>query len=125
MKLCDHTDEPKLHGHHDQCNLYECRRFCLNKCKHMRCGQRCKLECDRPPCNEKCSRRFECEHYCNGICGEPCIDCLKCREKDLPREIREAIRGQYIRNTTFVQLECGHLFKTNVLDEHVENFKKK
>jgi hypothetical protein len=50
---------------------------------------------------------------------------LSCREKNLPNEIRNAIRGRNIRNATFVQLECDHLFKTDVLDEHVENFRKK
>lgn len=91
----------------------------------MRCTQRCKDTCDRPVCTEKCTRRFECEHYCNGICGEPCIDCLRCREKDLPTEIRNAIRKYGIRNATFVQLECNHLFETTELDAYVERFEKK
>jgi hypothetical protein len=51
---------------------------------------------------------------------------LICREKDLPSEIRKAISGRHNqRFATFVQLECGHLFKTDLLDEHVENFRKK
>ena len=105
--------------------MYQCNRYCLHKCRHLRCGQRCKLECDRSPCNEKCTRRFQCEHYCNGVCGEPCIDCLSCRQQSLPNEIRKAISGRNMRYATFVQLECGHLFKTDVLDAHVENFRKK
>jgi hypothetical protein len=91
----------------------------------MRCGQRCRVECDHPPCNEKCTRRFECQHHCSAICGEPCIDCLSCRKKALPNEIQTAINGKNIRNATFVQLECGHLKKTDELDRHVENFKQK
>ncbi len=105
--------------------MHQCNRYCQNKCKHTRCGQRCRNECERLSCNEKCTRRFTCEHFCNGICGEPCIDCLSCREKDLPGEIRKAISGRNLRYATFVQLECGHLFKTDMLDEHVKNFKEK
>lgn len=125
MKICDHLDTPGVNDQSDHCVLYECRRYCLNKCKHMRCTQRCRTECDRPPCYEKCTRRLECEHHCNGICGEPCINCLSCREKELPMEIRRAISGRdNLRYATFVQLECGDLFKTEVLDEYVENFRK-
>jgi hypothetical protein len=51
---------------------------------------------------------------------------LVCREKDLPSEIRRAISGKKnLRNATFVELECGHLFKTDVLDAHVEAFQRK
>lgn len=125
IKLCDHNDEPKIVGQQHTCLVHECLRYCLNRCKHMRCGQRCRIECERPPCYEKCSRRFDCEHYCNGICGEPCIKCLICHEKDLPSEIRRAISGRNLRNATFVELECGHLFKTDVLDAHVEAFQRK
>ncbi len=125
IKLCDHDDEPRIHSTNDRCVLYQCNRYCLNRCKHLRCGQRCRLECDRPLCYEKCSRRFECEHYCNAICGEPCIQCLVCRTKDLPNEIRKAINGRNLRNATFVELECGHLFKSNELDVHVETFENK
>ncbi|CAF3707173.1 unnamed protein product [Rotaria sordida] len=120
MKLCDHPDEPRILP--SQCLVYQCNRFCQYKCRHLRCGQRCKSECDRQPCNKKCTRRFDCEHYCNGICGEPCIDCLVCREKELPNEIQKIIRSKNIRYATFVQLECDHLFETNILDEYIEKF---
>jgi hypothetical protein len=51
---------------------------------------------------------------------------LSCRERDLPSEIRKAIGGpKNLRSATFVRLECGHLFKTDVLDEHVDNYKQK
>ncbi|CAM4789800.1 unnamed protein product [Rotaria magnacalcarata] len=124
IKLCDHPDEPTVPRHANGCLVYECSRYCLNKCRHLRCTQRCKMECDRNPCREKCGRRFECEHYCNGICGEPCIDCLPCRIQTLPREIQKAIHSKNIRNATFVQLECGHLFETKILDKLVDNFEE-
>ncbi len=125
IKICDHKDEPEISALSNQCVIYQCTRFCLNRCRHTRCELRCNVECDRSPCYQKCTRRFECEHFCNGMCGEPCIDCLYCRKNELPNEIREAIAGSKVRYATFVQLECGHLFKTDLLDRHVENFKKK
>ncbi|CAF5003686.1 unnamed protein product, partial [Rotaria sp. Silwood1] len=124
IKQCDHDDEPRISTRINECVIYQCNRYCQYKCKHFRCGQRCKNECDREICNKKCTRRFECEHYCNGICGEPCIDCLVCREKDLPNDIQKSIRQQNIRYATFVQLECNHLFQTAILDEYIENFEK-
>ncbi|CAF4522009.1 unnamed protein product [Rotaria sp. Silwood2] len=123
-KQCDHDDVPRMPGQINQCFVYQCNRYCQYKCRHLRCGQRCKNECDRATCNEKCTRRFECEHYCNGICGEPCIDCLVCRRSDLPSEIQKAIRQQGIRYATFVQLECNHLFETAILDEYIEKFEQ-
>ncbi|UJR28371.1 hypothetical protein I4U23_009614 [Adineta vaga] len=125
IKLCNHSDEPNIRNNISKCLIYQCMRYCLNRCKHTRCEQRCRAECDRVPCNEKCTRRFDCEHYCNGICGEPCIDCLHCRDKNLTKDISDVIRGQNLRYATFVQLECGHLFKPDVLDAHVESFKEK
>jgi hypothetical protein len=124
MKACDHTDEPVVSHTSNQCVVYQCNRFCLNKCRHLRCEQRCRLECDRALCKEKCTRRFECQHYCFGTCGEPCMKCLKCHEADLPNEVRKAIRTENSRTLAFVQLECGHLIKSDVLDAHVEKFEK-
>lgn len=125
FKLCDHNDEPRALDALNQCIIHDCKRFCQNRCRHLRCGQRCNTECDRSSCNEKCSRRFACEHYCNAICGEPCIDCLRCRGGNLPDEIRRVIQVKSLRYATFVELECGHLFETGMLDAHVKVFQEK
>ena len=125
FKLCDHDDEPLARNLIFQCDIHECNRYCQSKCKHSRCGRRCRNECERSPCFEKCSRRFDCEHYCNGICGEPCIKCLVCRERSLPSEIRRVIQTKKLRFATFVELECGHLFETSMLDAHVKEFQEK
>jgi hypothetical protein len=52
------------------------------------------------------------------------MKCLKCHEADLPNEVRKAIRTENNRTLAFVQLECGHLIKSDVLDAHVEKFEK-
>ena len=124
IKLCDHNDEPDVAIHRNECVIYGCNRYCLNKCRHGRCSKRCQYKCDRLPCNEKCTRRLQCEHYCNGICGEPCVDCLVCQVDNLPLEIRQATKRRGLRHFTVVKLECGHLFETVVLDKHVETFEK-
>ena len=124
FKLCAHDDTPKISSNLNLCEIYQCNRYCLNRCKHRRCDQRCKLECNSQSCKEKCSKRFDCDHYCNGVCGEPCIRCLICRERELPNDIRTELRKN-VRHSTFVQLECGHLFSTMILDEYVDNFQNK
>lgn len=124
MKLCAHQDEPRGSYREQQCFIHECTRFCQSKCKHTRCTQRCNIECDRPVCYEKCTRRFECEHYCNGVCGEPCPDCLTCRATPLPPDIRRATEGRKLRNAILVQLKCGHLIMAQALDEYIEKFKQ-
>ncbi|CAF1069393.1 unnamed protein product [Adineta ricciae] len=120
--LCGHSHEPSVSDSMLECSIHQCMRYCQNRCKHRRCSLRCKLECDCGPCIEKCSRRFQCDHYCNGVCGEPCIDCFSCRDTESKNAIRDAINGEKLRYAAFVQLECGHLFKASVLDEHVRIF---
>ncbi|CAF3489036.1 unnamed protein product [Adineta steineri] len=124
IKICDHKDIPDIPFRSPKCAIYQCNRYCLNNCKHNRCSERCKNECDRLPCSSKCTRRLHDGHYCFGVCGEPCIACLNCRETELPDEIRAAINGRNKRNISFVELECGHLITTDKLDEHAQKFEQ-
>ena len=128
MKICYHDHTPSVSTFLNKCEIYQCLRYCFSRCRHVeRCEHRCAEICPRQPCKNKCSVRFrECEHYCNGVCGEPCIPCLICRDPyQLPIDIKDSLRQNQIRRLILVELECGHLFKPASLDEHVENFLQK
>ncbi|CAF0914457.1 unnamed protein product, partial [Didymodactylos carnosus] len=124
FKLCDHTDIPPERTRSLQCDIHECNRYCLSKCKHSRCSRRCYDLCDRDKCDLKCGRKFPCGHYCNGICGEPCLQCLICNRQDLPHSVTKHLAKNNIRTATFVELECHHIILTEEIDQHVETFKQ-
>lgn len=124
MKICEHLDEPQTFVSFTPAHIHQCRRFCLNRCKHHRCSARCYEECNRTVCVEKCTRKLPCEHYCNRVCGEPCLDCLMCRWKQLPKNIQKELSGENVRHAAFVEFECGHIMSVAAFDQHFKDHEK-
>ncbi len=125
MKMCHHDHTPSVFNSLQECEIYECPRYCFSRCRHVeKCRHRCTETCPRRSCKNKCPIRFQqCEHYCNGVCGEPCIPCLHCQDRyQLPPEIQNAVRQGQTRHLILIELECGHLLRPALLDQHVEQF---
>ena len=120
---------------------YRCERFCAHKkcfhkcqdlckpcnspcdwqCPHYKCTRKCHEKCNRQRCYEPCQRLNKCGHPCIGVCGEPCPDvCKLCDEEQFLQLYVSLNQFKTKDDTTYIQLDCDHLFKRTELDPWVD-----
>ena len=98
-----------------------CTEPCPWQCPHHRCEKCCHEICDRPPCNERCTKMLKCgEHQCFGLCGEPCLKvCPFCNKKRFRKKLKQA--RQFYERELHVQLDCGHIFTAEFMDNYISS----
>ncbi|XP_033626581.1 NFX1-type zinc finger-containing protein 1-like [Asterias rubens] len=111
---CDH----ELCSPHKLCNNSS-KRFPPKSTKSFRCKHRSKAR--TTSCNLPCIQKLRCNHFCLGVCGEPCPPvCRICHKKDVAGKYPP---GPIRPKETFIYLEdCGHLCETRFLDEMFAGF---
>ncbi|XP_071786066.1 NFX1-type zinc finger-containing protein 1-like [Asterias amurensis] len=122
LLLCGHRCS-ELCGH-DVCSTH---KFCNKsprgfpqistqslKCKHQR-------KTHTTSCNLPCIQRLRCNHFCLGVCGEPCPPvCRICHKQFIADKYPP---GPIRPKETFIYLEdCRHLCETQFLDEMFAGF---
>ena len=96
-----------------------CTEPCPWQCPHHRCEKRCHEICDRPSCKKRCPKMLRCgEHRCYGLCGEPCLRvCPFCDKKQFTKMLKQV--KHFNRIEPHVQLDCGHIFTAEFMDNYV------
>ena len=98
-----------------------CNRPCNWKCPHYKCTRKCYERCNRPRCYQACPRLNKCNHPCIGVCGEKCPDVCKLCDKEQFLQLYVSLSQFKTKDdSTFIQLDCGHLFKRTELDPWVD-----
>ena len=98
-----------------------CHKPCDWRCTHFKCTRKCHENCNRPRCYEPCPRLNKCRHPCIGVCGERCPDVCKICDEEQFLQLRVFINQFRAKNnTSYIQLDCGHLFKRTELDPWVD-----
>eukprot|EP01114_Cavostelium_apophysatum_P013928 TRINITY_DN3479_c0_g1_i5.p1 TRINITY_DN3479_c0_g1~~TRINITY_DN3479_c0_g1_i5.p1 ORF type:complete len:1573 (+),score=432.49 TRINITY_DN3479_c0_g1_i5:735-5453(+) len=114
-RVCSHTSCRNSCG--ELCQ--QCVEPCDWRCKHHKCTQSCYQVCDRPVCNKRCTKKLECNHRCNGLCGEECPPCKICDYKKMKDQLE--IMGELDKADLLYKLpDCGHVFPVfTFLDKHM------
>jgi hypothetical protein len=86
------------------------------RCPHTRCTRRCSEPCDRARCDVPCVKIQPCGHECIGLCGEPCPTLCRVCDADQVDILTQETLGESDADARFVQLECGHVAATTMLD---------
>ena len=116
-RFCPH----KKCSHKCQDPCKPCNKLCDWQCPHYKCTRECYERCNRPRCYEPCPRLNKCRHPCIGVCGERCPDvCKICDEEQFLQLYVSLDRFKTKYDTTYIQLNCGHLFKRTELDPWVD-----
>ena len=133
-RYCGHTKTMSCAGLTDECNhprheapcihsesYSKCCKLCEWNCKHFECENVCSEECTRPCCNAPCDSSLVCSHRCPGLCGEKCISiCPQCdTDKFMEKLQPNQKRSRLSRTGPFYELECGHIFTVQYLDEYI------
>ena len=133
-RYCGHTETMSCAGLTDECNhprheapcihsesYSRCCKLCEWNCKHFECENVCSEECARPRCNAPCDSSLVCSHRCPGLCGEKCISiCPQCdTDKFMEKLHPNQKRSRLSRTGPFYELECGHIFTVQYLDEYI------
>lgn len=122
---CSHRCESfcphKKCSHKCQDPCKPCNNPCDWQCPHYKCTRKCHEKCNRPRCYEPCQRLNKCHHPCIGVCGERCPDvCKFCDEEQFLQLYVSLNQFKTKEDTTYIQLDCGHLFKRTELDPWVD-----
>ena len=69
-------------------------------------------------CTLPCSQKLPCNHFCIGVCGEPCPPfCIICNKTSI---VGNSPQGRLRPRDTFIYLQdCGHICETRLLDKMV------
>ncbi|KAG5867398.1 hypothetical protein JTB14_025229 [Gonioctena quinquepunctata] len=106
-----------------------CPKMCFEECprcevfvlkKRTRCNHAFKIPCyldvDLIECQKSCSKLLPCGHKCLQKCEEPCGDCIKMVEKNVPDcnhkiqiECFKAPNRKYCKGKCPRKLPCGHI----------------
>ena len=135
-RYCGHSKTLPCAGLTDVCNKMhnvpcthdedysKCRKLCKWNCKHFKCEKDCSEECDRPPCNRRCEADLPCGHQCPGLCGERCMTvCPECDPENFKKQFHpksKRKRGGLSATGPFLELNCGHIFTVQYLDEYIK-----
>ena len=118
---CERVCPHKKCSHKCQDPCKPCNELCDWQCPHYKCTRECYERCNRPRCYEPCPRLNKCRHPCIGVCGESCPDvCKICDEEQFLQLYVSLDRFKTKDDTTYIQLDCGHLFKRTELDPWVD-----
>ena len=112
---------------HSKCS-HKCREACIPcnkpcnwKCPHYKCTRKCYERCNRPRCYQPCPCLNKCNHPCIGVCGEKCPDVCKLCDEELFLQLYVSLSQYKTKDdSTYIQLDCGHLFKRTELDPWVD-----
>ena len=135
-RYCGHSKTLPCAGLTDVCNKMhnvpcthgedysKCRKLCEWNCEHFKCEKDCSEECDRPPCDSRCEADLSCGHQCPGLCGERCMTvCPECDPDNFKKQFHPKFkckRGGLSSTGPFLELNCGHIFTVQYLDEYVK-----
>ena len=98
-----------------------CHKPCDWRCTHFKCTRKCHENCNRQRCYKPCPRLNKCRHPCIGVCGERCPDvCKICDEEQFLQLLVFINEFRTKHDTSYIQLDCGHLFKRTELDPWVD-----
>ena len=119
---CEQFCSHKKCSHKCQDSCKPCHKPCDWQCLHYKCTKRCYEKCNRPRCYEPCTHlNLKCHHRCIGVCGEPCPDmCKICDEEQFLQLYVSLDQFKTKDDTTYIQLDCDHLFKRTELDPWVD-----
>ena len=118
---CESFCPHKKCSHRCQDPCKPCNNPCDWQCPHYKCTRKCHEKCNRPRCYEPCQHLNKCHHPCIGVCGERCPDvCKLCDEEQFLQLYVSLNRFETKDDTTYIQLDCGHLFKRTELDPWVD-----
>ena len=115
-RFCPH----KKCSHKCQDSCKPCNKHCEWQCPHYKCTRKCYERCNRQRCYEPCPRLNKCHHPCIGVCGEHCPDVCKICDEELFVQLYVSLEFKTKDDTTYIQLDCGHLFKRTELDPWVD-----
>jgi len=116
-RFCPH----KKCSHKCQDTCEPCHRPCNWQCPHYMCTRKCYERCNRQRCYHPCPHLKRCRHRCIGVCGEHCPDVCKICDKERFLQLYVSLdRFKTKDDTTYIQLDCGHLFKRTELDPWVD-----
>ena len=102
-----------------------CNSPCDWQCPHYKCTRKCHEKCNRQRCYEPCQHLNKCGHPCIGVCGEPCPDVCKLCDEELFLQLYVSLNQFKTKDdTTYIQLDCSHLFKRTELDLWIDSRSK-
>ena len=118
---CERSCSHKKCSHKCQDPCKACHKPCDWQCPHYKCTRKCYENCNRQRCYKPCLRLNKCHHPCIGVCGERCPDvCKVCDEEQFLQLYVSLNRFGTKDDTSYIQLDCGHLFKRTELDPWVD-----
>ena len=118
---CESFCPHKKCSHKCQDSCKPCNKHCEWQCPHYKCTRKCYERCNRPRCYKPCPYFNKCHHPCIGVCGERCPDVCKICDEELFLQLYVSLEQFKTKDdTTYIQLDCGHLFKRTELDPWVD-----
>ena len=118
---CEQFCQHKKCSHQCQVPCKLCNKPCEWQCLHYKCTRKCYENCNRQRCYKPCPHFNKCHHPCIGVCGERCPNVCKICDKELFLELYVSLHQFKTKDdTTYIQLDCGHLFKRTELDPWVD-----